>query len=155
MRRYLVRFAVCFGLVLCQALAGCGGAGDELAREAISGTVSLDGQPLATGVIQFRPASASEPVPAGAHIKDGAFSIPRNEGLTPGNYRVIINAAGEAKALSAAESSGEKAIKRGGLAPELIPPQYNSQSTLNAKVEAGKPNTFEFTLSSKPLASKK
>ena len=154
MRRYFARFAVCFGLILSGSLAGCG-SGDELPREAISGTVSLDGQPLATGVIQFRPASQAEPVPAGAHIKDGAFNIPRAEGLTPGNYRVIINAAGDARTLTAAESSGEKAIKRGGLAPELIPSQYNNNSTLTAKVEAGKPNTFEFTLSSKPLASKK
>jgi hypothetical protein len=153
MRRYFARLAVYTGLVLCGALAGCGGPGDELPREAISGKVSLDGQPLATGVIQFRPTS-SEPVPAGAHIKDGAFSIPRNEGLTPGNYKVVINAAGDAKALSSAESSGEKAIKRGGLAPELIPAQYNSNSTLTAKVEAGKDNTFEFALSSKPVKSK-
>ena len=147
-RDFAARFAVCTGLVLCGALAGCGGPSDELPREAISGKVSLDGQPLATGVIQFRPTS-SEPAPAGAQIKDGAFSIPRNEGPTPGNYKVVINAAGEAKALSAAESSGEKAIKRGGLAPELIPPQYNSNSTLTAKVEAGKANTFEFALKSK------
>jgi hypothetical protein len=153
MRRYFVRFAACSGLVLCGALAGCG-ASDELPREALSGTVSLDGQPLATGVIQFRPTSASEPVPAGAHIKDGAFNIPRSEGLTPGNYRVIINAAGEARTLTAAESSGEKAIKRGGLAPELIPPQYNNKSILTAKVEAGKDNEFEFALSSKPVKSK-
>jgi hypothetical protein len=98
---------------------------------------------LRLGVIQFRPASAQEPVPAGAKIEDGMFSIPRNEGPTPGNYRVFINSSGPKKSLTAAETSGEKLP---GVLPDLIPAKYNSNSTLTAKVEADKPNTFEFAL---------
>jgi hypothetical protein len=33
-----------------------------------------------------------------------------------------------------------------GPSPELIPKKYNSQTTLTAKVEAGKTNTFDFPL---------
>jgi hypothetical protein len=40
------------------------------------------------------------------------------------------------------------------LAVELIPPQYNMQTTLSAKVEAGKPNVFDFPLSKTAVATK-
>jgi hypothetical protein len=33
--------------------------------------------------------------------------------------------------------------------PDLIPEKYNARSTLTAKVEPGKPNTFEFALTKK------
>ena len=38
------------------ALLGCGGAEDDLPRQAISGTVTLDGKPLEAGSITFDPA---------------------------------------------------------------------------------------------------
>jgi hypothetical protein len=143
MGRCLTRFVGFCGLGLSIGFAGCGGSADDLPRQAVSGTVTLDGKPLELGVIQFRPASAQEPLPAGAEIKDGMFSIPRVEGPTPGNYRVFINSSGPKKALTAAETSGEKLP---GIQPDLIPAKYNSNSTLTAKVEADKPNTFEFAL---------
>jgi hypothetical protein len=147
MGRRLARFVGLCGLALSITFAGCGwGDTDELPRQALSGTVSLDGQPLALGSIQFRPSSAAEPLPVGAEIKDGTFKIPRDEGPTPGNYRVIINSSGERKPLTQAESSGEKLP---GVLPDLIPEQYNSKSTLTAKVEADKPNTFDFPLKAK------
>jgi hypothetical protein len=145
MGRCLARFVGFCGLALSIGFAGagCGGSTDELPRQAVSGTVTLDGQPLALGVIQFRPASAQEPVPAGAEIKDGTFTIPRDQGPTPGNYRVFINSSGETKPLTPAETSGEKMP---GIMPDLIPAKYNSKSTLTAKVEADKTNTFDFPL---------
>jgi hypothetical protein len=142
MRRCLARFVGFSGLTLSLACAGCG-AGDELPRQAVSGTVTLNGQPLELGIIQFRPSSAVEPVPAGAEIKGGAFTIPRDEGPTPGNYRVFINSSGPKKALTKAETSGEKMP---GILPDLIPAKYNSESTLTAKVAADKPNTYDFSL---------
>ncbi len=46
-----------YALVLAAGLAaGCSGGGDDLPRESVSGTVTLDSQPLADGVIQFMPA---------------------------------------------------------------------------------------------------
>jgi hypothetical protein len=145
MGRSLIRWVWFPGLALGLSLAGCG-RGDNLPRQALSGTVTLDGQPLALGVIQFQPSSPAEPLPAGAEIKDGKFRIPREDGPTPGNYRVFINSSGPKRELTKAESSGEKMP---GLAPELIPEQYNTKSNLTAKVEADKDNTFEFALKSK------
>jgi hypothetical protein len=143
MGRYSVPFVGFCGLALSVLVTGCGGTSDELPRQAISGTVTLDGKPLELGIIQFRPASSSEPVPAGAEIKDGTFSIPRDQGPTPGNYRVVINSSGPRKEATQAEASGEKVPKT---LPDLIPIQYNVKSTLTAKVEADKTNTFDFPL---------
>jgi hypothetical protein len=133
-------------LVLCPALGGCGG-GDDLPRQALSGTVTLNGQLLEQGIIQFEPSSEQEPVPAGALIKDGTFTIPRDEGPTPGNYRVFITSSG-GKSPPPTPAEGNRQ-KMPGIMPDLIPPRYNTESTLTAKVEADKPNTFDFALTKK------
>jgi hypothetical protein len=137
-------------LVLAVGLAaGCSGSGDDLPREPVSGTVTLDNQPLATGVIQFSPAekaSAGQSLnSAGGQITDGKFSISREQGLVPGKYNVAINAA-EKTERTKPERVG--AGKMSDLAKELIPAQYNSQTTLTAEVKKGGGNAFTFTLES-------
>jgi hypothetical protein len=127
------------------ALAGCGGgvATDDRPRQAISGTVTLDGRPLATGSIQFQPASAQESVVAGAIITDGKYSIPRDQGLVPGTYSVSI---------SSVESSSPPPGPPGPSGPpsqgpqDLVPAKYNTQSTLTVKVEPGNAKPFDFAL---------
>src|SRR5262249_34033973 len=61
-------------------------------REAVSGTVTFDGQPLQKGTIQFQPASQDEGVAAGGMIDGGRFDIPKQEGPVPGKYKVSVNA---------------------------------------------------------------
>ena len=147
------RFGRLVGLLglaaVCAGFLGCAGASDGLPRQAVSGTVTFDGQPLAEGRIQFEPASAEAKTPAGGEIKDGRYSIPRDQGPTPGDYRIMITSSA-ARTPPADKSPGAEPAK--GVAKiqapavELIPKQYNSQTTLKEKVEAGKTNTFEFTL---------
>ena len=115
-------------------------------------TVTFDGQPLAQGRIQFEPASPEAKIAAGGEINEGKFSIPRDQGPTPGDYRVMITSAG-ARTQGADTSPGaeppSEVVKRScqdRASPELIPKQYNSKTKLTAKVEAGRPNTFEFAL---------
>jgi hypothetical protein len=127
---------------------GCAGATDDLPRLAVSGTVTLGGEPLTQGRIQFEPASAEAKIPAGGEITDGRFAIPRDQGPTPGDYRIMITSS-VAKKLEGDNSPGAEpakgAVKKKAPAIELIPKEYNSQTTLKEKVEAGK-TTFEFTL---------
>jgi hypothetical protein len=128
--------------------SGCSSGGDELPREAVSGTVTLDGQPMAKGTIRFSPASQgnqSAAVEGGGMIESGAFSIPRDRGLIPGSYQVAIYAGG-----AGASSKGAQGPATGGPAPkkESIPAKYNSKSTLNAVVKKGDANTFKFDLTS-------
>jgi hypothetical protein len=108
--------------------------------------VTLNGQPLELGIIQFQPASAEEPLPAGAEIKDGAYTIPRDQGPTPGNYRVFITSSGGKQPTQTPAKTSEENNMTGGIMPDLIPPQYNVQTTLTAKVESGKANKFDFAL---------
>jgi hypothetical protein len=111
---------------------------------ALSGTVSLDGEPLPDGMIQWIPTSSREGTFSGAVIKDGKFSIDRKEGLAPGGYRVEINRnVGGADPSKTAD--GPPGLLEPSDAPKnLIPAKYNTNSILKAELKAGTPNTFEF-----------
>jgi hypothetical protein len=129
--------------------AGCGDDAGGPPREALSGTVNLDGRPLPDGVIQLIPTSAREGTVGGASIKDGTFSIDRREGLAPGEYRVVINsrAGGGSPARTPDEAPG--LLEASDSARDLIPAQYNTNSTLKAVIKAGTPNAIEISLKSK------
>jgi len=126
---------------------GCG-EGDELPREAVSGTVTLDGKPLEKGTIQFAPVAGGQgaAVEGGGMIESGKYSIPRDRGLVPGNYHVAIYSGG-----SGAPARGPNGPVTGGPAPnkETIPTNYNAKTTLKAEVKKGGPNDFQFDLTSK------
>jgi hypothetical protein len=134
-------------LVLILSLLGSGcGEGDELPREAVSGTVTLDGKPLEKGTIQFTPAaqgSQGAAVQGGGMIESGKYSIPRDRGLVPGGYQVAIFSGGSGK-----PAIGPNGPVTGGPSPakETIPAKYNAQSKLKAEVKKGGPNDFPFDL---------
>jgi hypothetical protein len=129
-------------------VSGCWGSGDDAPRESVSGTVTLDGKPLAAGAIQFFPAATSASgftFGGGDSIKNGKFSISREVGLVPGTYRVSIYS-GNAKA------ERPKAVAPGRfaqVAKEIIPFKYNAQSTLTADVPKGGLSDLRFDLQSK------
>ncbi len=135
--------AIAVPLLLVFTVLGCGE--DELPREAISGTVSVDGKPLKTGVITFVPNGADIPTQAGAAIVEGKYSIEQSQGLVPGKYKAVV---------SSGEGSPEKQVDHvtdmPGMPPipakEVIPPQYGSNSILEATVTAGGKNQFDFNI---------
>jgi hypothetical protein len=121
--------------------AGCGG---DSRRQAIEGTVTLDGQPLETGQISFRPQPGSPGPTAGAPIAQGRFSIKPKGGTFAGGFRVEI---------TASRPTGRKVPDRFTGSPvdeisQYLPAKYNTQSELTAQVKAEGPNRFEFTLDS-------
>ena len=130
-------------------LTGCGGVtGDNLDREPVTGTVTLDGKPLSDGSIQLLPASSHEGVAAGAMITDGKFSIERKEGLVPGDYRVVISSSEGGQATApAGEAPGT--VDPATLPKERIPAKYNINSSLTATIKPGTDNALEFPLVSK------
>lgn len=135
-------------LGLASGLPGCG-AGDGLPREAVSGAVTLDDQPLASGTITFQVANPDGAgVPAATMIDGGSYAIRRAEGPTPGSYRVMITSPrpGQPTAKTKAAQPGD-----GDEPPaiEAIPSQYNAKTTLTAEVRAGGGNTFDFHLKSR------
>ncbi len=68
--------------LLAAALSGCQDRSDGYDREAVSGSVTLDGRPIA-GDITFIP-KANGPS-AGGRITDGSYSLGRSNGPAPGS----------------------------------------------------------------------
>jgi hypothetical protein len=126
-------------LILCAApFAGCAPAGP---RRPVVGTVTLQGQPLSVGTIQF----LTDRGPAGgALIRHGSFRLPADQGLEPGTYRVWISATEPLPDLQAPGMSAPPTR-------ELIPAEFNSRTTLTVEVTAGGPNDFFFAIPNKAV----
>ena len=132
------------------AASGCSGSGDELPREPVSGTVTLDNQPLASGMIQFTPVDDKMGVGGGAPIGGGKFTISRESGLVPGSYRVAIFAGGHGGDAAKGASPEGRGKERSAKANETIPAKYNAQSELKADIKKGGANDgLKFDLQSK------
>jgi hypothetical protein len=131
-------------MVVGTLLGGCGAADDGLGRRAISGMVTLDGQPLAIGSIQFEPQAGNTGtiVSGGGVIRDGRYEIPRDSGLRPGKYKVAISSAGDAQATGGFEPPGNRTPPP----PENVPKKYNVATTLTAEIKPDSPNVFNFDL---------
>jgi hypothetical protein len=136
-------------VLLVSCLPGCGEAHDKLPREAVSGTVTLDGQPLPRGVLQMNPANQKDGTACGALIEDGKFTIPREQGPVPGEYLVVINSSQGEGGGGGAPAGAPGPVTTAERPKELIPPQYNTDSKLTVQIKAGAPNTLEFALKSK------
>jgi hypothetical protein len=138
--------AVLLSALVCGA--GCeSGATDDLPRNGVSGTITLDGQPLAKGLISFDPDKGqADAVSAGAVVTEGSYSIARNEGLTPGKYRVSIRSSAGGESAATKEAPGMPPKKR---EKDPIPEKYNAKTTLSAEVTEGGSNVFDFELTSK------
>jgi hypothetical protein len=106
------------------ALLLCAGCGPPTVR--VSGNVTLDGQPVPSGIIAFAPAEGTAP-PVTASIADGAYSAT----LQPGKKLVQISApvvAGTRKEYNAPDAPTVEVTR------ETVPPRYNSQSELSLDV---------------------
>lgn len=128
-----------FVTLMLSLLIGCGSE-NPLSRQRVTGTVTLNKEPVANGTIRFEPAGP-QGVASGTTISQGKFDIPAERGLPTGEYIVRISAAGEGVAAEAAPGDSSK------LAEELIPAAYNSNSQLKITVNAGanQPHVFDLT----------
>ena len=123
------------------AVAGCD-SGDG--RLEVSGTVTLDGEPLPSGSISFRPMQGTHGPTGGGEIVDGRFSIRSDKGVMPGSYRVEI---------SATRKTGKKVMDT-ILQTEVdeivqyLPDKYNKDSELVRELTEAGPNELTFELTS-------
>lgn len=131
-REFSHRCICSLALLVGVLLAGCEQA--EITRYKIVGKVSLDGQPLADGEVLFIPADGIGPSDA-CPIVNGEF-----EGqVAPGAKRVQVNSTKDT----------------GKVAPDglpdyrnIIPRQYNVESTLTAEISKGDDSPLVFDLKS-------
>ncbi|MCL6508147.1 MAG: hypothetical protein K6T59_14115 [Bryobacteraceae bacterium] len=77
------------GLAMLALLPGCGS--DPSGRQPVRGTVKVNGTPLELGDISFQPLEG-QATASGAPIRAGEYAIPREQGLAPGKYRVVLHA---------------------------------------------------------------
>ena len=130
------------GLVLITLLAlGCGSG--NAGRASIAGKVTFDGQPIEMGQIVF------EPVGSGrlgiAQISKGAYSMPPEQGPTPGKYTVRVTAERPTgKTAAALPSSGGQAQTE--VYEQYIPVKFNERSELSVEIGAEPNAVHDFAL---------
>jgi len=116
--------------------AGCSRGYDGPRRAAVSGSVTFDGIPITSGVINLIPTDGSASRKASAPIEGGVYRIPEPKGPNPGKCKVEI---------SWLRPTGRKIESRNDPAAflmvdetvEMIPSQYNTQTTLRVEIMPG------------------
>jgi len=107
------------------AAAGCG----EGSTSTVTGTVTLDGQPLQEGVVRFVPADGKGQT-ASAEVKDGKFTAT----LPKGEMRVEFSAPKVVRQTKMYDTPDSPVVDE---TVELLPARYNVQSTLKITVKGG------------------
>jgi hypothetical protein len=124
----------------------CGCSEAQPQRAAITGSVSINKQPVPEGTIKFVPTGDTKGTSAGAEIVDGEFTIPAENGPTYGKYKVEIHWS---------KKTG-KQVEMGSPAPpgtkvdeviEAISPKYNTETKLEKEINEAE-HDFDFSLDS-------
>jgi hypothetical protein len=119
--------------------SGCGSSGPELGQ--VTGTVTLDGQPVPRASITFAPAEKG-PSSLGGTNKDGRYKLLYNtdrQGAVLGKHNVTIRSL---------EQDTDEDGKSSGPAPVKVPAKYSQAGELTAEVKAGS-QEVNFELNSK------
>jgi hypothetical protein len=147
LRRLPPRISLKGGMLLSVAgvllVSGCGASG----RATVQGQVTLDGQPLEQGAINFVPSGATKAPLTGAVITNGRYLIAAQGGPLAGTYKVEIRSAKKTGKKMPEPPPAPAGTMRDVLA-EGIPTIYNEESILTAALKAGS-NEFDFHLKSK------
>lgn len=128
-------------LALC-TVAGIFGCGKSSAPT-VHGKVTLDGESVSMGSIEFHP-QGSGGTKAAAAIEQGAYAIPATTKMQPGKYRVQIS---WMKPTGKKIASADPGITADEMR-EAVPAKYNTATTLTAEIGAGDTEK-DFVLTSK------
>jgi hypothetical protein len=137
-------------IVLLPCLALIGGCSDGK-RGAVSGRVTLDGQPIEEGRITFIPAEGNSGPTAGSVILNGNYRVPASGGAWVGKNRVEIRGvrkSGNQTATASAYPRGTGGTEKVEERAEAVPEIYNTRSQLVEDIRAGS-NQIDFELRSK------
>lgn len=135
------------GLLL--AVGGCGSSGGRPELGTVSGTVTMDGKPLAGVVVSFAPESGR--TSSGVTDADGKYELTYAhgaKGAQVGKHSVHVSSQGGER--GGGDPNAEKGASTAAKAASFqgkIPARYDQKSILTASVAAGK-NTIDFKLES-------
>lgn len=127
----------CALLILCSFASACSSQTGP-PTETVSGTVTLDGEPLKIGDIRFRPADGLSSGGAGK-IEEGKYSFQTPSAL----MKVEIMGYREVPGKFTEPNPGEKVP----VMEQVVPEKYNFKSELTADVKPGQ-TEFNFDLTS-------
>jgi len=138
-------------------LAGCGG-GDSFEIAPVSGTVTLNGQPLADATIGFQPSGGEKeqgPGSSGKTDAQGRYTLTTNDGrrgATVGTHQVRISTLKMAENKDVEDASIFIKLSKSGsvLAPEKVPSKYAKEEPLTFTIPSGGTDKADFNLSGDP-----
>ena len=140
------------GFYLVAFIAGCG-SGSRHDLLPVGGTVTMDGEPLAGVILEFRPTGETRGVGAGGYTDEaGKYELfaRQGKGATVGKYRVTALKYVLPDGSDFPIDSGRGPIESG--ARQMLPFQYSDRDAteLTAEVSDDAPNRIDFQLSSQP-----
>jgi hypothetical protein len=140
MNRSMLSGKMLLSLALIVLTSGCGNDG------AIewSGLVTLDGEPIANGTIEFRAVDGNGPT-AGGLVTEGRYSLQ----LQPGSKVVEIHGfrqVGEQRDRMMGDLNGPMIPVN----EEIVPARYHTKSSLSAEVTQQSRDDADFLLTTKP-----
>lgn len=117
-------------------VAGCGGS-SGLKTISASGKISYKGEPLQFGTVTFSPVDPQVAAATSAPIMNGHFQTEKGQGVTAGDYKVVVNVQRIPPDLN--ETSKQKSKPGGKPAREfLIPQKYSSYKTTDLELNVAK-----------------
>jgi hypothetical protein len=127
--------------------AGCGNGSTNQPRARVAGKITLDGEPVPAGVIEFIPLGRGQ-LQAQGNVRDnGTFVIDPTGGPSAGEYKVEIRCfkktGRRVRSMSSSDGSGmiDEQVP-------VIPDKYHSPTILTQAITNGD-NVLEFALESK------
>jgi hypothetical protein len=112
--------------------SGCGSRSETCP---VSGKISLDGVPIASGEVMLVPMESTGGGPVAADIHDGEFALQAPQGPKRVEVRAVRPIPG-------------KNTPMGPIQEQYIPARYNAESVLRAEVTRDGPNWIELDLKS-------
>lgn len=140
---FLVRLCRAAAFLPLIGLAACSNSATTVR---LHGRVTLDGDPLATGMIIFTPQDPTFGPETGGNIVNGVYEVPADRGATPGgDYLIRITAMRPSGRMiqNPFDPNGPPLDED----EQFIPPRYNSATELLISTTTGE-NQFDFDLMS-------
>src|SRR5262245_56746523 len=129
-------------LAVISFVAGCSGAPAGPKRGKLEGSVSLNGKPVAKGLIRFIAMDPSG-TNAASEVVDGKYKVPEAQGPTKGKYQVQFSVPSlQSKKVPNDDIPGQWME----IHPETLPPKYTTGSTITLDYDPDKPQPHDFNL---------
>lgn len=163
-----IRFFLILSPMTVLLLQGCGGSSDLPTLVPVTGTVTVDGKPMAGVTVRFYPMKDGESqpgrTPSGITDESGKFELTysgNNRGAIPGQYFASVSFEDwqpEYPEGFDAESASAAERKKYETPPVQIAPQFSgSETSLEVEVKSGGNEPFKFDVESwsGPVAGKR